>query len=101
MIGQDLAGFGGSKIQKILLLYAEKKYGMYYSIAGASSGGGKVTCKSAVCCRLKAEHQQTPSFLGLSESTSRCELWCLHLLKNTCLTLCVSNLSLKSSTQPV
>lgn len=46
MIGQDLTGFGESKIQKILLLYAEKEYGMCYSIAGASSRGDKKKKKS-------------------------------------------------------
>lgn len=40
MTGQDLAGFAGSEIQKILLLYAGQEYGMYYSTAGASSGEG-------------------------------------------------------------
>lgn len=48
MTGQDLAGFAGSEIQKILLLYAGQDYGMYHSTAGASSGGGEtVTCKSS------------------------------------------------------
>lgn len=39
MTGQDLTGFGGSKIRKTLLLQAEKAYGMCYSIAGACSDG--------------------------------------------------------------
>lgn len=37
MTGQDLTGFGGSKIRKTLLLQAEKDYGMCYSIAGVCS----------------------------------------------------------------
>lgn len=37
MTGQDPTGFGGSKIQKTLLLQAEKEYAMCYSIAGACS----------------------------------------------------------------
>lgn len=37
MTGQEPTGFGGSKIQKTLLLQAEKEYGICYTIAGACS----------------------------------------------------------------
>jgi len=85
---------------KKMLLYAEKEYGMCYSIAGANSGKKKshlqVLC---FCCCMEAVHEQTPAFLVLSESTRRSVLWCLHLLKKY-LPLWVSNLSLKSSKEP-
>lgn len=88
MTGQDLTGFGGSKIRKTLLLQAEKEYGMCYSIAGACSdekerkSGLQILC---FCCWMGAVHQQAPAASLLSQSTSRNVLWNLPLLKNTCL----------------
>lgn len=101
-MGRILAGFGDSKIEKVSLLYAEKEYGMCYSIAGASSGEKKkkkVACKpsASAAVRRLCTSKHLP-FSAFTVSQQKCAL-VLAPIKNH-LPLRVSNSSLKSSEVP-
>lgn len=101
-MGRILAGFGDSKIEKVSLLYAEKEYGMCYSIAGASSGKKKKRKSPASLVLLLLYGGCAPAntclFSAFTVSQQKCAL-VLAPIKNH-LPLRVSNSSLKSSEVP-